>query len=89
MRRHVQYGFDIVGPVRWLSDARDIVRYHHEKYDGGGYDGGLSSRQIPLAARIFAVADVFDALTSRWPYKEPMTVAEALNILRQGRGTHF
>src|SRR5690606_25377678 len=74
MRRHVEYGYDIVGPVRWLSDACDVVRHHHEKYDGSGYDGKLSNGQIPLAARIFAIADVFDALTSRRPYKEPMTV---------------
>lgn len=89
MRRHVEYGFDIVGPVRWLSDAGDVVRYHHEKYDGSGYDGGLSEGRIPLPARVFAIADVFDALTSRRPYKEPMTVAQALDTLRQGRGTHF
>ncbi len=89
MRRHVEYGYDIVGPVRWLSDACDVVRHHHEKYDGSGYDGKLSNGQIPLAARIFAIADVFDALTSRRPYKEPMTVAQAMDVLRQGRGTHF
>jgi HD-GYP domain-containing protein (c-di-GMP phosphodiesterase class II) len=89
MRKHVRYGSDIVGPVRWLSDAGDVVRYHHEKYDGSGYDSGLNSREIPLAARIFAIADVFDALTSRRPYKEPMAVLEALRILREGRGTHF
>jgi HD-GYP domain-containing protein (c-di-GMP phosphodiesterase class II) len=89
MRKHVEYGFDIVGPVRWLSDAAAVVRYHHEKCDGSGYGGGLNGQQIPLVARIFAIADVFDALTSRRPYKEPMTVGEALQVLRQGRGTHF
>jgi len=89
MRRHVRHGFDIVGPVRWLADAGDVVRYHHEKYDGSGYDRRLSGRQIPLAARVFAIADVFDALTSQRPYKKPMAVAEALSVLRQSRGSHF
>jgi hypothetical protein len=56
---------------------------------GSGYGSGLKGDQIPLAARIFAVADVFDALTSRRPYKEPLPVEEALAILEQGRGTHF
>jgi HD-GYP domain-containing protein (c-di-GMP phosphodiesterase class II) len=66
-----------------------VVRCHHEKYDGSGYNGGLSREQIPLVARIFAIADVFDALTSRRPYKEPMAVAEAMRTLREGRGAHF
>jgi len=66
-----------------------VVGHHHEKWDGSGYGTGLRAEEIPLAARVFAAADVFDALTSRRPYKEPMSVEEAMAILEQGRGSHF
>jgi putative nucleotidyltransferase with HDIG domain len=89
MHKHVRYGVEIVEPSRWLAEAGDVVRNHHEKYDGSGYDDGLRGDRIPLVARIFAIADVFDALTSRRPYKEAIAVPEAVRILREGRGTHF
>jgi HD-GYP domain-containing protein (c-di-GMP phosphodiesterase class II) len=89
MQKHVRYGVEIVEPSPWLAEAGDVVRNHHEKYDGTGYDGALRADQIPLVARIFAIADVFDALTSRRPYKEAIAVPEAVRILREGRGTHF
>jgi HD-GYP domain-containing protein (c-di-GMP phosphodiesterase class II) len=66
-----------------------VVGHHHEKWDGTGYGSGLRGEEIPLAARIFAIADVFDALTSRRPYKEPLSFEEAMAILEQGRGSHF
>jgi len=66
-----------------------VVGHHHEKWDGSGYGTGLRGEEIPLPARIFAVADVFDALTSRRPYKEPLSFEEAMAILEQGRGSHF
>ena len=66
-----------------------MVGHHHEKWDGSGYGTGLRGEEIPLPARIFAVADVFDALTSRRPYKEPLSFEVAMGILEQGRGTHF
>jgi HD-GYP domain-containing protein (c-di-GMP phosphodiesterase class II) len=66
-----------------------VVGHHHEKWDGSGYGDGLGGEAIPLPARVFAVADVFDALTSRRPYKEPMSVEEAMTILEKGRGSHF
>jgi HD-GYP domain-containing protein (c-di-GMP phosphodiesterase class II) len=66
-----------------------VVGHHHEKWDGSGYGTGLRAEGIPLAARVFAVADVFDALTSRRPYKEPMSVEEAMAILEHGRRSHF
>ena len=72
-----------------MKRARDVVLFHHEKFDGSGYPHGLSGNGIPLDARLFAVVDVFDALTSRRPYKEPMLVVEALKILHEGSGKHF
>jgi len=89
MKRHITHGMDIIGRAAWLRDAAPVVGHHHEKWDGSGYGAGLRGEAIPLAARIFAVADVFDALTSRRPYKEPLSVDEALAILEQGRSSHF
>jgi HD-GYP domain-containing protein (c-di-GMP phosphodiesterase class II) len=89
MKDHVDHGLDIVERSDWLSDAMDVVGYHHEKYDGTGYRNGLSGDSIPVGARIFAIADVFDALTSRRPYKEPFTLEETMSVLEKGRKTHF
>lgn len=63
--------------------------YHHEKFDGSGYLAGLIGCEIPLEARIFALADVYDALRSKRPYKEPMSHEEAMEIIKKGRGGHF
>jgi response regulator RpfG family c-di-GMP phosphodiesterase len=89
MHRHVSFGAGIVARSDWLRGARDVVEFHHEKFDGSGYLKGLAGGAIPLGARIFAIIDVFDALTSRRPYKEPLPFAEAMAILKRGRGTHF
>lgn len=89
MKRHVPHGLDIIERSGWLRDASAVVGHHHEKWDGSGYGTGLRGEEIPLPARIFAVADVFDALTSRRPYKEPLSFEVAMGILEQGRGTHF
>jgi len=89
MKKHVQYGLDIVGACRWLKDSSEVVGCHHEKYDGSGYDGGLRGEEIPLNARLFAIADVFDALTSARPYKQPFSYDETMKTLVQGAGTHF
>ena len=89
MKRHVNHGIDIVKRSEWLIDARSVVGSHHEKYDGSGYDRGLKGEEIPVNARIFALADVFDALTSRRPYKEPYSFDESMQVLEAGRGTHF
>lgn len=89
MKRHVVFGAEIIQDSTWLKRARDVVLFHHEKFDGSGYPHGLSGNGIPLDARLFAVVDVFDALTSRRPYKEPMLVVEALKILHEGAGKHF
>jgi HD-GYP domain-containing protein (c-di-GMP phosphodiesterase class II) len=89
MKRHVNHGMDIIDGSDWLKDAKEVVGYHHEQYSGNGYPDGLSGDQIPVNARIFAVADVFDALTSRRPYKDPIAFEEAMEILKEGRGNHF
>ncbi len=89
MKTHVSDGLDIVKRSAWLKDTIDVVGHHHEKYDGSGYGDGLNAETIPIAARIFAIADVFDALVSRRPYKEPLSFDETMEILKDGRGTHF
>jgi putative two-component system response regulator len=73
----------------WLQMARDITLYHHERWDGAGYPAGLAGEDIPLAARIFAVADVYDALSSKRVYKDAYTHDAARGIIVKGRGEHF
>ncbi len=89
MKTHVEHGRDIVSRSRWLQDAMDVVYAHHEQVEGRGYPRGLAGSDIPVTARMFAIADVFDALTSRRPYKEPWSFEKAMEILAEGRGTHF
>jgi putative nucleotidyltransferase with HDIG domain len=89
MRAHVRYGAEIVGKFEWLKDALDVVQCHHERFDGLGYPAGLQGEAIPLAARIFAVVDVFDALTTRRPYKEAIPLGETLRTMEEERGTRF
>ncbi|HBG21219.1 MAG TPA: response regulator [Desulfobulbaceae bacterium] len=89
MKTHVSHGKEILCSYGWLKDADDVVSYHHEKFNGSGYLSGLKGEDIPLNARIFAVVDVFDALTSRRPYKEPFNLEISIGIIREGRGSHF
>ncbi|WP_371822592.1 heavy metal translocating P-type ATPase [Methylococcus sp. EFPC2] len=89
MKTHVSLGVDILSKSSWLSGARDVVEFHHERYDGAGYPQGLKGEAIPLNARIFAIADVFDALTSKRPYKESWPVLEAIVTLERDSGSHF
>ena len=89
MKTHVTQGVDIVKNDPWLSDAINVILNHHEKVDGSGYPNKLKGKDIPIEARIFAVADVFDALTSKRPYKEPFSLEKSINILKQDSGTHF
>lgn len=89
MKTHVNHGLDIVSASRWLSVAIDVVGGHHERFDGSGYPKGLHGSDIPQLARIFAVVDVFDALTSRRPYKEALSCDEACRYLAESRGSHF
>lgn len=89
MKTHVDHGLDIVARSGWLRDTKEVVGGHHEKFDGSGYPQGRRADEIPTGARVFAIADVFDALTSRRPYKEPIPYGETMRILIEGRGTHF
>jgi HD-GYP domain-containing protein (c-di-GMP phosphodiesterase class II) len=89
MKQHVGHGLDIIGRSAWLADAAPVVGGHHEKYSGNGYPAGLEKESVSILARIFALVDVFDALTCRRPYKEPMPYEETMQVLEAGRGTHF
>lgn len=96
MKSHTTEGEEIINRVirqvpnsDFLEDARDLAKYHHEKWDGRGYPTGISGEDIPLAARVMAVADVFDALTSKRSYKPPFSYEKAMEIIEEGSGTHF
>jgi HD-GYP domain-containing protein (c-di-GMP phosphodiesterase class II) len=89
MRTHVNQGKDIVVGAGWLDGAQAVVASHHEKWNGNGYPERLQGAAIPLSARIFAVADVFDALCSKRPYKEPMSFEATMAILEKDTGSHF
>ncbi len=90
MKTHTIIGAEILqgSDAKFIQLAEVIALTHHEKWDGGGYPRGLRAREIPLEGRIVAVADVFDALTSVRPYKEPFSLGESLDIVREGEG-HF
>jgi ribonuclease P protein subunit RPR2 len=87
--RHAEIGAEILRHVDFLDEAMLIVRHHHERWDGTGYPDGLKGDQIPLAARVFAVADALDALTTDRPYREAVSWAEARAIIREGAGRQF
>ena len=89
MRTHVALGEEILSGIAWLEGARSVVAAHHEKWNGLGYPRSLQGEAIALAARIFAVADVFDALCSRRPYKDGMGFDEAMAIMEKDTGSHF
>jgi len=80
---------DIATPLELLSAAKEIAHWHHEKWGGSGYPYGLAGDAIPVAARLMALADVFDALISRRVYKQAMSYAETRDIIVEGRGKHF
>lgn len=89
MQTHAEHGVRILGDNPFYAIAREISRCHHENWDGSGYPNRLSQEAIPLSGRIVKVADVFDALTSRRPYKEPWPVERALGLLREESGKQF
>lgn len=97
MKTHTTIGHDAIASAEaampfessFLQCAREIALSHQEKWDGSGYPKGLSGDAIPIAARLMAVADVFDALISRRPYKEPMSSTQAMSFILQGAGSHF
>lgn len=89
MRTHPLMGADIVAPMGFLSETIALIRHHHERFDGSGYPDRLGGEDIPLAARIFSVADSFDAMTSDRPYRDSIGVEHALDEIRSGAGTQF
>jgi putative nucleotidyltransferase with HDIG domain len=89
MQTHVSHGVELIERYAWLGDAVDVVRHHHERYDGGGYSHGLKGEEIPLAARIFCIADYFDALTSTRPYREELPFDSAVSVMADGSGIFF
>ena len=89
MQSHVQLAYEMLLPIEYLHPALDIPYCHHEKWDGSGYPRGLKGQEIPIAARIFAVADVWDALTSDRPYRPAWTKENTLEYLRAQSGKHF
>lgn len=89
MCRHPEYALDLLSSIPFLEPALDIPHFHHEKWDGTGYPNGLAGKAIPLAARIFAVADVWDALRSDRPYRAAWSEERARDYIREQSGTHF
>ncbi len=89
MRRHPGYACDLLEPIEYLRPALPIPYCHHEKWDGSGYPRGLKAEAIPLEARLFAVADVWDALRSDRPYHRARPKEEALAYIREQPGKHF
>jgi ribonuclease P protein subunit RPR2 len=89
MARHPTIGAEIVAGIEFLEEAAKVVRSHHERWDGTGYPDGLSGEDIPIAARVFAVADVFDALTTHRPYRPALTLPDARRMIVMGAGTQF
>jgi len=89
MKTHPRLGADLISVVKSLQPAIPIVLHHHEWYNGSGYPDGLMGEEIPLGARIFAVADAFDAMTSVRPYRSAMDVESAIKELKAGSGTQF
>ena len=89
MRKHPQYAYEMLRPIAYLRPALDIPYCHHEKWNGSGYPRGLKGEQIPLAARVFAVADVYDALRSDRPYRKGWPKEKVHEHIRTNSGTHF
>lgn len=89
MLRHPQYAYEMLSPIAYLSLALDIPRCHHEKWDGTGYPRGLAGEEIPLAARLFAVVDVWDALSNNRPYRKRWPQKKTLDYIRGQSGKHF
>lgn len=89
MEKHVAYGLEIVAQSHFLLEAASVVGGHHERYDGTGYPSGLKDDAISYEARLFALVDVFDALTSPRVYKPALSIEEAIATMAEGRGLHF
>jgi putative nucleotidyltransferase with HDIG domain len=89
VRRHPEVGADLVAEIEGYGPVAKIIRHHHERIDGKGYPYGLSGDQIPLGARIIAIADVYDVITARDTYRKPVSTSEAFEELRRSAGTQL
>jgi HD-GYP domain-containing protein (c-di-GMP phosphodiesterase class II) len=89
MRKHPQYAYDLLYPIVYLRPVLDIPLYHHEHWDGNGYPRGLKGEEIPLAARIFSVVDVWDALLSDRPYRKTWSRTQTIEYIKKESGTRF
>jgi HD-GYP domain-containing protein (c-di-GMP phosphodiesterase class II) len=89
MRKHPVYAYEMLSPIQYLLPALDIPYCHHERWDGAGYPRGLRGEQIPLAARVFAVVDVWDALRSDRPYRPAWPDEKTREHIRSLSGSHF
>ena len=89
MKRHPEAGLELVADIDFPGDIIAIIRNHHERWDGTGYPDGLAGEAIPLEARVVAVADAFDAMTSVRPYRPSLPVASAMKELEEGKGIQF
>jgi len=89
MRQHPQLGYEILHGIAFLTDSLPIVLHHHERFDGDGYPDKLGGEEIPIGARIFSVADAFDAMTADRHYRRALSLDEAMSELRRGSGTQF
>jgi HD-GYP domain-containing protein (c-di-GMP phosphodiesterase class II) len=89
MKKHPTLAFELLSPIAYLRPALDVPYGHHEKWDGSGYPRGLKGEQIPLAARIFAVVDVWDALRSDRPYRQAWPEERVRAIIAEESGSHF
>ena len=89
MSRHTIVGAEIMRDIEFLAEASKVVRSHHEHWDGNGYPDRLSGEEIPQTARVFAVADVFDALTTNRPYRAALSFAQARQMIDEESGSHF
>ncbi|HSG45523.1 MAG TPA: HD domain-containing phosphohydrolase [Anaerolineales bacterium] len=89
MRQHPGYAVDLLAPIKYLEPAMDIPHWHHEKWDGTGYPDGIGGEEIPYTARMFALADVYDALTSDRPYRHAWSKKDAVQYIKSQAGKHF
>ncbi len=89
MRKHPEFAYEMLSSIKYLKPSMDIPYSHHEKWDGSGYPRGLAGEQIPLAARLFAVVDVWDALTSNRPYRAAWSREKAIKYIRGQSGKYF
>ena len=89
VKKHALKGYEILLEVEGMDEIAKIVKHHHERWDGRGYPDGLKGEQIPIESRNIALSDAFDAMTSARPYRDPLSVEEALNEIIENKGTQF